>query len=256
MGTTRSRRFSVWIVGSVVAAAGLFAVVRHVTGDAAVVERRAPVAVRPLPAGSVLVADGGSGAVDSSRTVPVVVAAGPFDDEWGVPTGYLRSKQGAQAAAVGWVGALGPLMLMGPIAVRDALRELLTAAAAEPTIDGFRAERQRFKDTFGADPLLGIWIESPLQVDLVEFAPDRAVVKVWSQLLMGAASNGVQVLWRTQSVALRWERDDWRVDSVIRVEGPTPVASPTMLPSPGSDFAVLAGWTPAVLAGSSVKEQR
>ena len=255
MGTTRSRPFSVWIVGSVVAAAGLFAVVRHVTGGPAAAERRAPVAVRPLPTGSVLVANGGSGAADSPPTVQVV-AAGPFDQEWGVPTGYLRSKQGAQAAAVGWVGALGPLMLMGPIAERDALRELLTVAAADPTIDGFRAERQRFKDTFGADPLLGIWIESPLQVDLVEFAPDRAVVKVWSQLLMGAASNGVQVLWRTQSVTLRWERDDWRVDSVIRVEGPTPTASPTMLPSAGSDFATLTGWTPAVLAGSSVKEQR
>jgi len=194
----------------------------------------------------------GGGARGSSLVA--MAAAGPFSEEWGVPVGYVQSKQGAQAAAVGWVGALGPLMMMGPIATGDTLRALMTVASAEPMIEAVRVERDRFVKTFKADPVLGIWVESPLQIDLVEFAPERAVVKVWSQLLMGAATDEVQVLWRTHTVTLLWERGDWRVDAVARVEGPTPAIAATLLPSPGSDFAELARWTPAMVAGSSVRE--
>ena len=52
---------------------------------------------------------------------------------------------------------------------------------------------------------------------------------------------------------LVWEDDDWKVDDVTRTEGPTPQTMAENLPSSGAEFAAMAKWTPAVLAGSSVE---
>ena len=57
--------------------------------------------------------------------------------------------------------------------------------------------------------------------------------------------------YRTHAVTLVWEAGSWRVDAVDRRDGPTPVLADEAMPSPGSDFAALADWTPAVLAGTS-----
>ena len=91
---------------------------------------------------------------------------------------------------------------------------------------------------------------------VAEFDTTKAVVKVWSELLMGVATGSVTTLWRTQTITLLWERGDWRVDTVTRVEGPSPDPDPTELPSSGADLAVVVGWTPAVLAGSTVDRRR
>jgi hypothetical protein len=181
-------------------------------------------------------------------------SAGPTADASGLPVGYVHTEAGARAAAVGWVSSLGALMQLGPIAATDALRALTTARVTSATIDRFRAERDQFTQQFGADPSRAIWIESPLAVDVAAFDDERAVVKVWSQLVVGVRTEAtVQVLWRTQTVTLHWEDDDWRVDDVTRSEGPTPQPVAGDLPSSGSDMAEVAAWTPAVLAGSSVK---
>lgn len=180
-------------------------------------------------------------------------SAGPADDEWGVPVGYRNGEPGARAAAVGWVAALGPLMRMGPVATGDTLRALMSDQAATDTIATFRDERSRFARQFGADPANAIWVESPLQVDVVEIGDASATVRVWSQLLVGVPTDSVQVLWRTQTISLVWEGDDWRVADVSRVEGPTPLTVPGALPASGGELAAVAGWTPAVWAGTDVR---
>lgn len=177
------------------------------------------------------------------------VSVGPYGQEWGVPKGYLGTVAGAQAAAVGWVSSLGDLMAMGPIARSDTLRELLSSRIADETVAEFKAERERFIETFGRDPSTALWRESPLAVTVPEASDQRTVVRVWAELLMGT-SERVEVLWRTHTVTLVWERDDWRVDDVSRVEGPTPAASTGAMPSPGSEFAAVEEWTPAVLVGA------
>jgi hypothetical protein len=192
----------------------------------------------------------------AAAATPASAAAGPKGDSSGIPVGYLHTEAGARAAAVGWVSSLGALIRLGPIAAQDAVRALTSKRVAESTIDKFRADRDRFADQFGADPANAIWIESPLAVHTVEWSPDRAVVAVWSQLVVGAPTgNTVQALWRTHTVTVVWEGDDWRVDDVTEVEGPTPDVAPGDLPVSGADFAPLAEWTPAVLAGSSVESR-
>ncbi len=207
----------------------------------------------PPPASSTVAAADASVASD----VPVAVTdpdPGPHADASGIPVGYGRSEAGARAAAVGWVSSLGALMQLGPIATADSLRALMSERVAAATIDSFRAERAQFNQRFGADPSQGIWLEAPLAVTVDDWSPERAVVRVWSQLMMGVASEPTaQVMWRTHTVTLVWEHDDWRVDDVSRSEGPTPEAMAGDLPSSGRDMAEVAGWTPAVLAGSNVE---
>jgi hypothetical protein len=188
----------------------------------------------------------GDGDGDETATV-----AAPTSASWGVPVGYPRSVAGVRAAAVGWVAALSDLMGMGPIARADTLRELLSQRAYTETMDDVAAERDRFRAEFGRDLSQGFWIDAPLAVEIVESAPERAVVEVWSALLFGMTTERVEVLWRTQAVTLVWERGSWRVDDVTGREGPTPVPAATALPSSGSEFEDVAGWRPAVLAGTS-----
>jgi len=189
----------------------------------------------------------------SRNTDGGAAVSGPTGDSSGVPVGYVRTAAGARAAAVGWVSSLGSLMRLGPIATADTLRALTTARVAAATIDALRAERDQFTERFGADPSRAIWIDAPLAVDVAEWSPDRAVVRVWAQLVVGAPTGAaVQAMWRTHTVTLLWEGEDWRVDDVTRIEGPTPQVTGGDLPSTGSDFAAVAEWTPAVLAGSSV----
>jgi len=239
----------------VAAMAGGLAGFRTVRADRDPVRHEAVVvpAVTPSgepPAGSEPAATG-SGTGEG----PAPAADGPRAEESGVPAGYGRSQVGAQAAAVGWVSSLGVLMQAGPIATADALRSLVSEERAGATIDSLRAERARFSEQFGADPSQAVWIDSPLAVQVEDWNPDRAVVRVWSQLLVGVASEAtVQALWRTHTVTVVWEREDWRVDDVSREEGPTPQVMAGDLPSPGGEVAVMAEWTPAVLAGSTVRE--
>lgn len=214
-------------------------------------ERRAvPVtSVRIAPSSTAPGSAGATRTDSSDRSVE----SGPVGDSSGIPLGYGRSEAGARAAAVGWVSSLGMLMGLGPIATAETLRSLTSGRVAAATVDSFRTERARFTEKFGADPSRALWIESPLTVQVVEWNPDRAVVRVWSHLVVGAGSgSAAQVLWRTHTVSVVWEHADWRVDDVTRVEGPTPQTAGD-LPSPGSEFTAIAAWTPAVLAGSTVK---
>jgi hypothetical protein len=173
----------------------------------------------------------------------------------GSGSGGVRGVAGARAAALGWVSALGRLIELGPIATAELLGEVLTEEAAAETVEGFRRERELFVERFGVDPSRALWIDSPLTVEVAELSPERAVVLVWSQLITGSVNaSAVDVVYRTHTVTLLWERNGWRVAEVSRRHGPTPTVAAGELPSPGEEFATVATWTPAVLAGVAGEE--
>jgi hypothetical protein len=237
------RRFAV-VAAGVVAMSASWLAVKGVAGGE---QDDGRASMHPVSSTQVSSSAQGSNEVDA-----VGVPAGPSGEVWGVPVGFPHTAAGARAAAVGWVSSLGPLMRMGPIARTDTLGELMTVDAATDTIDELAAERDRFIESFGADPLLGLWIDAPLQVNLVEADAQSAVVRVWSLLVLGTEEQEVQALWRTHTVTLEWERDGWRVAEVTRVEGPTPAPAPAWLPSPPADLAAVAGWIPAAFAAAEV----
>ena len=107
-------------------------------------------------------------------------------------------------------------------------------------------------DELGPDFARRVWIESPLQVDVIDTDETSATVAVWALLVTGDPRSGpIDAVWRTHRIELVWERDDWRIDNVTISEGPTPVPSEVALPSPPSDFTTVDGWMPAVFADTT-----
>lgn len=97
-----------------------------------------------------------------------------------------------------------------------------------------------------------MWIESPAQSTVVSATDTAVSVGVWSVLVTGDPDAGpINAIWRTHWIDLVWERDDWKIDGVRVMEGPTPTPSEAALPSPPSEFEELDDWTPAVFAGTT-----
>ena len=188
----------------------------------------------------------------SAGSAPPVAIAAPLAASWGVPVGYPQSPAGVRAAAVTWVAAFGDLMAMGPIARNDTLRQLLSQHAFNDTLEQFRADRDRFTTLYHSDLSQAMWVDAPLSVEILSAEATRAQVEVWSVLMFGTLESRVEMLWRTQQITLVWDQDSWRVDDVIRRDGPTPILGADAMSSTGTDFADVAVWMPAVLAGTSV----
>lgn len=178
-----------------------------------------------------------------------VVAAG---DVAGVPVGYPPSSSGAATAAVNWVASFPIIVRMGPIRLNDTIGQLLSQQQAALGTEEVVTDYFRLVAELGPDLADRVWIESPLQVDVVEATTTSATVAVWSVLVTGDPESGpVEALWRTHRVALVWEDDDWRIDGVTITEGPTPIGNEVALPSPPADFIVVDQWGPAVFADSA-----
>jgi hypothetical protein len=178
-----------------------------------------------------------------------VVAAGELS---GIPVGYPRTDQGATTAAVNWVASFPRLMRMGPLRLSNTLGELMTESAGPAGVAEAVADYWVLFDELGPEFRERVWIESPLQTNATSSSESVAEVRVWSVVTTGDPESGpIESIWRTHLITLMWERDDWRVDNVTVVEGPTPVPAEALLPSPPSDFDDVDSWTPAVFADTT-----
>ena len=193
-----------------------------------------------------------SGEASTAATSPApqpVVAAG---DLAGIPVGYPSTDEGAATAAVNWVASFPTIVRMGPIRLDDTLNTLLSESRAASGSDEVIADYFTLIDELGPDFASRIWIESPLQFDVADATDTTASVAVWSMLVTGDAEDGdVEAIWRTHRISLVWERDDWRIDDVTIIEGPTPAPNAVSLPSPSSEFVAVDEWEPAVFAGTT-----
>ena len=151
-----------------------------------------------------------------------------------------------------WVASFPTLMRMGPLRLSETLLTLMSERGASSGVDEVLSDYFALADEIGGDFSERVWVESPLQTDATLESPSTARVRVWAALITGDAEAGpVEVLWRTHHITLVWERDDWRIDTVDVVEGPTPVAAQAALPSPPSEFRTVDAWIPAVFADTT-----
>ena len=181
-----------------------------------------------------------------------VVAAG---DVSGVPVGYPRTERGATTAAVNWVASFPLLMRMGPLRLSNTLDELMTESAGPAGVEEAVADYWTLFDELGPEFRDRVWIESPLQTEVTSKSASTVEVAVWAVVTTGDSETGpIEAIWRTHLITLVWERDDWRVDDVTVVEGPTPVPAAALLPSSPSEFVDVDGWTPAVFADTTQAE--
>ena len=141
---------------------------------------------------------------------------GPTRLDHDVPMGWRHDAAGARAAAMSAIGQTGLIARAGFITRRDMIDQLATADYG-PTLASTSARQlDDLMGDLGAAGLVPadlLWAELPLTAQIVDATPRRARVEVWTVLVIGAPGVGVpRQAWRTVTVDLAWERDDWRID--------------------------------------------
>ena len=72
---------------------------------------------------------------------------------------------------------------------------------------------------------------------------DRATVEVWAVLVVGVPTAGAaRQAWRTVTVELAWEREDWRIDGWQARSGPTPALASAVEIATVDDVAEVISW--------------
>ena len=156
-------------------------------------------------------------------------------------SGYGRTREGAAAAATAYVGALdGPALLDEP-----RLRKTLASITSAESLDGLvRAYEQAARQTrvrlgVGTLPEPVVILRTvPVGYRIDRFTPDAATVSLWRVGIVGSgATVEPQQSWRTETVSLVWERENWKVASFRSSPGPTPPLSASA-PTPAGELFV------------------
>ncbi len=162
---------------------------------------------------------------------------GPRLVEDGIPSGFSRDRQGAIAAATGYVCTGQALLDMDTVAAEEAVRRMAAGASAdllaEETLAKLRAARETLRG--GTGPI--VFRQGVVAHRLEAFTPDRARVAVWRVGVL--AREGVappQAEWAVSTFDLLWERDDWRIWAQTIVPGPAPILNDSTAPATASQL--------------------
>lgn len=177
-----------------------------------------------------------------ANTAAVRGPVGPTRTERNVPQGWRHDPTGARAAAIADVALTGDIAHAGVLARHDMITQLATDAYA-PTLAAL-TDRQigDLLDPLGrdnTDPTQLVWLETPLTARVAHHEVNRVQIDVWSLLVLGAPDAPTpRQAWRTVTVTLVWEHDDWKVAAWTARAGPTPALAPEV---DIADLAHLAG---------------
>lgn len=163
----------------------------------------------------------------------------------GIGHGWHHDGAGAIAAASNAVSVTGEIAAAGFITRDDLIASIASAAYADElaSVSSHQLDELSIElGEAGIAPSEIVWSELPLRARLVSNSGDAAVVDVWSVLVVGVPGHGApRQVWRTVTVGLVWEREDWRIDRWEAAAGPTPaLASNSVVSSVGEVARVLA----------------
>jgi len=182
--------------------------------------------------------------VDQERPTPV----GPAEVVDGIPHGWRRDGDGARAAAVAAVSVSGDIATAGFITRDDLIESIASSDYGEELAAlSFRQLEDLSIELgqAGVAPDQLVWSEIPLRARTVSAGDRSAVVEVWSVLVVGVPGVGApRQVWRTVTVELVWEREDWRIDGWDAAGGPTPALASAAEVSSVDEIAAVVAWPP------------
>lgn len=185
----------------------------------------------------------------TSSTVATAEAVGPSFVVDGIGHGWRRDEDGARAAAGSAVSATGAIATAGFITRDDLIGSIASWGFAGQLADESARQLDELAielGEVGVVPSQLVWAELPLRARVLSFSQDAAAVEVWSVLVVGVPGHGApRQVWRTVTVGLIWEREDWRVDSWQSEAGPTPALAATSTVSSVDEIRAALAW-PAV----------
>ncbi|HRE03730.1 MAG TPA: hypothetical protein PLV68_20715 [Ilumatobacteraceae bacterium] len=169
-------------------------------------------------------------------------------DEFGVPQGWRRDPAGALSAAVSAVQLTGPIARAGFITRSDMIASLASDRYG-PTLASESANQLAEMTAVLGEASVApddlVWSELPLTAQVVH-ADDRvAQVELWSVLVVGVRDVGApRQAWRTVTVDLVWEADDWKVGGWSSQPGPTPLLDSMVAVASTSEIDEVVSWAP------------
>jgi hypothetical protein len=187
---------------------------------------------------------------DGERHATETGPLGPARTRNGVPQGWRHDAAGARAAAIAWVALTGDIARAGFITRTDMIRELATAGYAPRLINATEAQLDELLAQAEGQPVLPeqlVWIDTPVTARVVEADEDTARIEVWSAAVVGVPDGVPQQAWRTVTVDVLWQEDDWRLDHWAATEGPTPALPPEVEIATTESVVATAAW-PSPLA--------
>lgn len=151
-------------------------------------------------------------------------AAGPGPSQMiaGAPAGFAQTRSGAVAAASAFSQSLLEATSLSP----DARRSLLDQIAANDSRPAVQARADEAYSVVDKAVPAGqsLFVRSGnLAFRVASYDGSAANIVLWSVDVIGAGSASTQSGWGTKTVALKWEKGDWKLASFPEsVEGPTP----------------------------------
>ena len=158
----------------------------------------------------------------------------------------VPSLEDARAVALWWVAETGELLMMGPIARSELIRNRVASASSATMGESLQDDLAKLADRLPIPATELRLVETPITINVSIDSPSgQARAHVWSVVVFGAKDLGApRVAFRTSQLVLVVEGDEWRLASFTSAEGPTPIATDA-LPSDWDSFAVVAGWPTA-----------
>jgi hypothetical protein len=194
-----------------------------------------------------------SGSSSPTTTTPPVdqtgpIPLGPAEVVDGIPHGWRHDGDGARAAAIAAVSVTGDIARAGFI-TRDDLIESIASTNYAGELAALSARQlEELSIELGEAGVASsqlVWSEIPLRARSISSDERLAVVDVWSVLVVGVPGVGApRQVWRTVTVRLVWERDDWRIDGWDASAGPTPALASAAEVSSVEDIAGVLAWPP------------
>lgn len=201
---------------------------------------------------------GGSDAAATSGTTiaPVAPADEPVGprsvDTLGAPHGWRQDQTGALAAAVSAVRLSGVIATAGFITRCDMIRSLTTERFGPELATLSAAQLEEMTVALGeasVSPAALLWQELPLTARARDDGA-RVEVQVWSVLVVAVPGVGApRQAWRTVTIELVWEADDWKVDGWSTIPGPTPLLDQTAGIDDADAVAEVLSWPVAPAGG-------
>ncbi|MFE7838202.1 hypothetical protein ACFU53_19745 [Streptomyces sp. NPDC057474] len=180
--------------------------------------------------------DGGSGDAKTETAPTAASGERPVTTKTGgIPSGFAHDQQGAESAAANYSVVLVSADILKPVRRSEIVQQVFAADKSADLEDSLnKVYSKDFLTKVGLDEdgnaSAGSTYVSrtmPVGTTTTSYSDSTATVEVWCTGVFGMASesttNPVTSDWFTMTLQLRWENDDWKVDSFAQKEGPAPV---------------------------------
>lgn len=187
-----------------------------------------------------------SASAPSDSAPAVAEARGGSED--GVPVGYPRTEAGAKAAAANYTTISGgSTYLTDEKARRRAVSIMSASNAASATLkeadrSAGQAANELRGDNSKLDPRQAIARTGVLASHTLAFDIHNATLRLWTTTVRGSAAGHAtpKTAFRTVTVNLVWEKDDWKIASTSSGSGPVAPVDVRQAANVTSDFATYA----------------